>query len=561
MRRIKFASLLDIFHKLDVFQPSSLASSCIYLLQELGLGTPFRKSIQDDSRATTNAHRCLHIAAELAQICSVGLVTYTRGHSRDFQSDHLSRPIDVFRLLGTDPEGPSVSAQRVRLACLDNMLKRKVWVFCLETELARNADQRFCVSTSIQDLIDTWGGNAMVDAKVGHVFVEIGGGSVYATDSNAGTNVLAAQDEVLCHWSSHIHPGSAMKGSMTAKDKLLIGVTCINESCHLDNEACQNAIPPGALHVMGTRSPSWKTSSRAFNLAFSAKGIVSGGGALTQVKDNGKFQKPRMMEKCKNPNILNKPWGLELSLCTGIARRVLLREFFYGEVLEYLAIELAGEWREIEEVAGKIATVSDLEFSAIIKELTKDQGKVMKKVTESLLLAMETTEVGDDGHTLTLWWPERHEATPRGIKFHKDQYSGATPWITMIKESETCAVFGLATSRCLEHHDVKTCRNTVAPAVCSHLENIMLNTYLVSVATTMMSLPLSYIQGQRLQLYKRDDTILEVTRAAVPLQNVVRVKFIPGQWPMILLRRRTKKWQEVLERQARCDQSQEVLVL
>ena len=89
----------------------------------------------------------------------------------------------------------------------------------------------------------------------------------------------------------------------------------------------------------------------------------------------------------------------------------------------------------------------------------------------------------------------------------------------------------------------------------------MLNTYLVSAATELMSLPLSCSPGQRLKLYKREDTVLEVTRAVIPSQNVVRVKFIPGQRPVIMLKKWLEKWQEALERQARGDQSQEVLVL
>lgn len=540
---------------------SQLASACLKLLQVLELGESFDLYLKRSLGSTISPTRCLHLAAQIAQICSVGLVTYTRGHSRDFQTDHLSRSIDVFSLHGSDSLGPAIYAQRFRFACMDNMLRRKVWAFCQDKDLAQSFDETFYLSTNVHDLIDTWGGNIMFDQTLAHTFIEIGGGSVHVTSPVKETVALLREDEMLCHWSPQICPGSSIKGSVTAKGKLLIGATCVNENCLLTYDLCQQAIPPGALHVMGTRPPSWKLSSRAVNLGVSAKGFVTGGVTMAQVKDNGKFQKSRMMEKCKSPHILSKPWGLELSLCTGIARRVLLREFFYGEVLEFLAMELAGEWDEIKDVAGSIAKSSDAEFDGIIRKLTKPQAKVMRKAAESLLLTMEYTQVEDDGHTLTLWWPERHEATPRGLKFLKNQYSGVAPWTSMIKESETCAVFGLATPRCLEHHDIKTCRNSIPPAVCCTPENIMLNTYLVSATTEFMTLPLSCALGERLILWKRQDTVLEVTRAALPLQNVVRVKFIPGQRPLIILKRMIEKWQQVLEKQARSDRSQEVLVL
>lgn len=575
MKTISVASIFTIRRALEEYCHSSdskvtgwtsrLASSCLEFLQVLELRESFDPYLKRSLGLTISPSRCLHIAAQIAQICSVGLVTYTRGHSRDFQTDHLSRSIDVFSFHGSDSLGPAVYAQSFRFACMDNMLRRKVWAFYQDKDLAQTFDETYYLSTNVYDLIDTWGGNIMFDQSLAGTFVEIGGGSVHVASPAEETviipNALLREDEMLCHWSPLIHPGSSIRGSVTAKDKLLIGATCVDEKCLLTYDLCQQAIPPGALHVMGTRPPSWKISSRAFNMGASAKGVVTSGFTITQVKDDGRFQKSRMMEKCKSPHILSKPWGLELSLCTGIARRVLLREFFYGEVLEFLAMELAGEWDEIKDVAGLIAKISDEEFDKIIRNLTKPQAKVLRKATESLLLAMEYTQVEDDGHTLTLWWPERHEATPRGLKFLKNQYSGEAPWTSMIKESETCAVFGLATHRCLKHHDIKTCRNSNPPAECNTPGNIMLSTSLISATTEFMTLPLSCALGERLILWKRQDTVLQVTRAALPLQNVVRLKFIPGQRPLIVLKRMIEKWQQVLEKQARSDRSQEVLVL
>ncbi|KAH8798360.1 hypothetical protein F5884DRAFT_758810 [Xylogone sp. PMI_703] len=141
---------------------------------------------------------------------------------------------------------------------------------------------------------------------------------------------------------------------------------------------------------------------------------------------------------------------------------------------------------------------------------------------------MEYTRVEDDGHTLTLWWPESHEATPRGLKILKAQYAGEEPWTSIIKASETCAVFGLATPRCLEHHEIKTCRNSVPPGIYYELRNIMFKTHLISTSSELYATPLSYALGRRLVLCSPERDILTVTRVALPLQDVVRVKFKPG---------------------------------
>lgn len=116
--------------------------------------------------------------------------------------------------------------------------------------------------------------------------------------------------------------------------------------------------------------------------------------------------------------VLNRPCGLELSLCTGIARRLPLREFFYGDVLEYLRLGLPGEWTKIESIVTNILGQSEEEFGDWLSTLTDSQTEVMQKATALLLLAMEYTGVE------TIWWHEKYEVTPRGLQIKKEQYSG-----------------------------------------------------------------------------------------------------------------------------------------
>ena len=83
---------------------------------------------------------------------------------------------------------------------------------------------------------------------------------------------------------------------------------------------------------------------------------------------------------------LNRPCGLELSLCTGIARRLPLRELFYGDVLEYLRLRLPGEWTRIKSILTNIPGQSQKEFGEWLSKLTASQTEVMQKATVLLLL-------------------------------------------------------------------------------------------------------------------------------------------------------------------------------
>ncbi len=75
--------------------------------------------------------------------------------------------------------------------------------------------------------------------------------------------------------------------------------------------------------------------------------------------------------------VLNRPYRLKLSLCTGIARRLPLREFFYDEVLEYLKLGLSGEWTKIEAIVTDISGQSEEEFREWLSKLTDSQIEVM----------------------------------------------------------------------------------------------------------------------------------------------------------------------------------------
>ena len=129
------------------------------------------------------------------------------------------------------------------------------------------------------------------------------------------------------------------------------------------------------------------------------------------MKGDGRTLKVRLVEdwpKTKDWRILNEAWGLELSLCTGIARRVPLRKLFHGEALRYVEKGLPGDWSKIKGVATAISEMTDSEFYHEMGSLNKNKkhAEIMSRATELLMTAMESTgvgKIGKDAYTLTLW--------------------------------------------------------------------------------------------------------------------------------------------------------------
>lgn len=524
--------------------------------------TYFEQSL--GSGKTISASRCIQVCALIAQIASVSLVTYSRGHSREFYAPCLTRPIEYFLLGGADDLGPFMCAKRVDLACMGTMLGRKVWIFHQDKAELGMSQEPFLLSTSVEALLDTWGGWILIPAHStgDYISLHTGSGSIISAEKDTEPDFMTI-DESYCHWCPANEIVLAEKSSISRHTRLLVGATSVNDDCKLTSEICHTAIAKKLNHL-GTRPPSWKTTGRS-------AGISGGKGVIfsmigTQTRDDGRTLKKLVIEGYQAyPELrkLNSPWGLELSLCTGIARWVLLRHLLHGEVLEYLALGLPGDWEKIATIVPTIASKTDAEFKQFIPKLTKEQADVLKMATELLILAMESA--GFDGHKLTLWWPESDKDTPRGLTMLNTQYSGKNPWIPIIKDSEHCAVFGLATPRCLQHDDIKTCPHTSPPQTWHDVENIILDTTL-SPANSELPAYL-YSKDERYLIYKGTD-ILWVSKPRVEGVDtcVVQMNYVASivSRPQLVKRKLMERrggLEMVREKQGLSDPGQGVIIL
>lgn len=573
VKNISVSLLLNICEALDQSTLASninssswtrpLARACTGFFYELECPEMVDGYFHNIVSNAVSAHRCLHLCALITQMAAIGIVTYSRGHSREFHTPTLSRSVDSFVLLGSEPAGPRLYAERLELDCMGKMLGRMVWVFHHGKGLIGNINQPYYLATSVGDMLDTWGGSLSLEDGVepAGVFLSVGGGSIVTVESNDGQFEMAQDGELCCHWTPKLGLSVHSRELRMLDGRLLIGATSLNEECLLKAEVCQEAFSGGALTSMGTRAPGWKTTGRAASLGIGFNGTLVGV-VGTQTKDDGRSLKVKIFQdwdRTTDLRVLNRPCGLELSLCTGIARRLPLREFFHGEVLEYLRLGLPGEWTKIQSIVKDIPGQSEEEFGNWLLKLTDVQTEVMQKATVLLLLAMEYTGVDRGGHILTVWWPEKHEATPRGLQIQKEQYSGKNPWISMFQDPETCVIFGLATPRCFEHHSIKMCQNTTRPAKCEAAKDVMLNTSLIPATPLINAAPLSYELNKRYVLYHCRH-ILRVTRASEATDAVVRLSIV-SKTPYSVMQSVIGNWAKVKEKETLGDKGQDVIVL
>ena len=268
------------------------------------------------------------------------LVSYVRSHGSGFDLSYFESELDLQGIpVGMDNFGFSFSW--VRLACLDAFLdRRKVLVFHLFNEVnhrpGQDLDTGARILTTIQDLTDIWGPVYAVPSTDGLIkYYGLSKGAICPVKVSPGCATAGA---VNCHYFSRasffVRKTSKLLSRhedplLAEDDKLLIG-----GGLH-ENGYCGYSIKDfkqdWALDtsVLGTHESIWRMESR--NLAIGVSkyfGItVSGSQKLvprTTLKEHI-LDKWSTNPARSNPGIMNQYLCIEISHCTGYARRIPLK--------------------------------------------------------------------------------------------------------------------------------------------------------------------------------------------------------------------------------------------
>jgi hypothetical protein len=116
--------------------------------------------------------------------------------------------------------------------------------------------------------------------------------------------------------------------TFNSKDKVLIGGATINDECPLDEtESWRHPATNAYLRHLGTHESSWELRELQAGLQGGQYAVLAFNS--TFVKQPGVTLKQQQLMLPSNEidmAFLNSKCGLQISFCTGVARRVALRE-------------------------------------------------------------------------------------------------------------------------------------------------------------------------------------------------------------------------------------------
>ncbi|KLJ09230.1 hypothetical protein EMPG_15338 [Blastomyces silverae] len=437
----------------------------------------------------------LHECSLALQVLAFGLVNYIRCHSVELNSHWITATAPRWMLCGTGITGSRIQVEEKKLACLHGMINSTVLVF---RGYPRRSSDSFPHSsdktpaapcgeflrTTIIDFIDTWGRSILYASSTSS-------GEYYAADICGGIIVPEKEQplkgQVLCHWEEglDLHDTPKDRPLFRSSDVLVIGFTKVNKQCQLDQRCLTSALQ-ACLYNVGTENPHMSLSQVQVGAHGGHYGILQFAGVWK--RHPGSTLKRAIMQDWnkRDLEILYMPVGLELSICTGIARRVLLKDIFnVPGVQEHIRYVFDEEWELLTAPSNSwnalFESKSRAEFRDAARKLKKDT-KIhdrFAKIVCHVLKILQHTGVDSQCRNIQFWWPEE-EPQPRGIKIPRKSCGiRGRPWIRMLRDSPECAVFAVASTTCVQSNPLKMCCQRPTPQIPLHIT--VLETSLVRV--------------------------------------------------------------------------------
>ena len=456
-----------------------------------------------------------HLCSLAIQVLSLGLRLYSQAYAGQIHASFLKRPLTSvslhgFMVSGYDP--PPVVVEKRRLACLEDMVGGDVFVFRqrshphLRTRQANT--ERLYVHGSCAQLADLWGPgytmSTMEPSSPSYAASIVGfyirGGIIQPRLSLSGGQVFhwapikdkqPLPNQTFSYWDDITIGGlTECQPVMTGQQQQQPQETNLTGA---NVPASTRAVAPGFQTSPNHRPPLRTNTTCPLNLADSRResepylcmlGTSSEWWLLTEVQGMAAMNAPyftlqgsfAMTKQCgvplkrvlldrwmcdENLSLFDEPWGLQVSLCTGVARRVPIRNLVDESLIRFIdSLEIPG-WKELRPRAQSAFNAVCPGFSKWVAMLNSEQKQCMRTVCKNALHILKDTGFDSSGRLFSILWPYDNNAS-FCVKIHPEKDKDQL-WCSMLQESEWSASFAVVSDQCLETQEHTCRRGAVSP--------------------------------------------------------------------------------------------------
>ncbi|KAI1171258.1 hypothetical protein F4777DRAFT_65589 [Nemania sp. FL0916] len=395
--------------------------------------------------------------ALVAQFFSLAFLSYSQAHCGKIRPFFLDTPLSRVILAGnqqwtTDFNGPCIVGSMIELSCLGAMLKQQVFAFQYFDQYDRNITlerSKLDVLASPEDILDIWGPGeflAPTDDKENLYAISIGGGLI----------TPISMVPLMLHWSAAGSLGPQPTMTFGRTRKAVIGAkVSSNGNCQAKPQE-QLQLAFSMLNELGTFPNYWEVSER--QLGF---GLQTGQGAIallqfnqTWVKRRGVTKKSRLLaQKTVYLADLEGYFGIQVSVCTGIARRVRLRDLLSDILPAYVDALIAKPpgWKSLLEDFNILQALKEGDLSVWLDSLEYSLQSTFESLVVAILFLLQDTGVDRTGENFIIGCIQpKIPFQCFNIPCRRENY-----WTRMAADSEDIATFAYVTTQCLETDVVK----------------------------------------------------------------------------------------------------------
>jgi len=442
----------------------------------------------------------LHVCSLAIQLLSMGLLLYSQAYTGHLHPFFLTTPLTEVLLRGISTHGdmPYIVVERQQLACLGDMVGDGVFVFRLvpdqNTQTWDPTMGRRYLRATCEQVADLWGPAYTVSntstASPFHLATLTG---LYIRGGLIRPDPRSTRKDPMFHWGQQEEEQPNEAETFSYWEEIVIGTitecqpaateqtessekttllglrsrsppagtasilspyqgtrpfVTINTTCPLVSVEIRRESEP-YLARLGT-SPDWWSLTEIQGMAAMNPPYVTLQGAFSVTKQSGIPLKRVLLDRWIGDDtfsLFDEPWGVQVSLCTGVARRVPLRFLIEEPLIQYINTLSIPGWEALKSSAIP-AIQAEHEFHRWARNLNAAERQCMRMVFTKLLQVLRDTGFGQSRKCFSILWP--HATDARFCVQIRPEKDKNQLWCAMLQDSECCASFAVVSSQCLE---------------------------------------------------------------------------------------------------------------
>ncbi|KAI1171316.1 hypothetical protein F4777DRAFT_566020 [Nemania sp. FL0916] len=458
LRQLSLGLASDMFYSLEidlngrgnVMKSEQVLVAAKYATQIIDLFAP--GAVISDSE--NNMESCMHACALATQLLCMAFFSYAQAHIGLMKPFFLDTPLEKIYLLGIRGLSDGISVELVDLACMGDMINSQVLTFGrpqFNNSAGRTqiTSERCFVKTRVDDLLDTWGPGEFIAQKDQP-------GLILAIRLSRGVIWCSNKEDCMFHWSLHFPSEQLPLINVSRNPQLVIGApVAVNNQCKTQKKRCfaesRNRIEP-----LGPIAPSWKKDEIEVLLQGGLYFTVQVGTVWRRIE--GLTLKEFSLVHSDNglATFLDEYWGLQVSYCTGIARRVPLYTIIADLIETFISVHATSPeereiWENLREIYKFIDTLRTQGIQHCLRSLNQSYQKVVTTMIRNILTTLRPTGVNREEKFLIVAWPQDWNL----FCCLKIPYEEKHAWAGVLADSADCATFAYTSNECLEMDEFK----------------------------------------------------------------------------------------------------------